>query len=171
MSTKPRIIKKYPNRRLYDTQTCSYITLHAVKEIVLNHIPFKVIDVKTDQDVTQAILLQIIHDHENTSASIFTTELLQNLIRFYGHPLQKDLSQWLEHSFQFLAQSAPNLDSDEAQASLGEWMKHQTDMLGTFSQMAKQNVHAWRSFFESHKAHARASDYKPPEDMPGEEDL
>ena len=65
MSQQPRIIKKYPNRRLYDTETSSYITLQDVKKLVLEHIEFRVEDAKTKDDLTRSILLQIILEEES----------------------------------------------------------------------------------------------------------
>lgn len=97
-----RIIKKYPNRRLYDTTISAYITLDEIKELVLKHIKFKIIDKNTDEDVTDYVLLQIITEKESMGSPIFTTEFLQNMIRFYGNPLQKWMSQFLENSFSTL---------------------------------------------------------------------
>ena len=103
-SQELRIIKKYPNRRLYDTQTCRYITLEKVKELVLNYISFKVIDVKTNKEVTQAVLFQIIYEQETEFSPILTHTILENMIRFYGHPLQQTVSQFFEQSFKNLTQ-------------------------------------------------------------------
>ena len=86
--TEPRIIKKYPNRRLYDTAISSYITLEDVKRLVLEYEKFRVIDAKTKDDITRSILLQIISEEEEQGSPIFTTEVLAHIIRFYGDTLQ-----------------------------------------------------------------------------------
>lgn len=104
MSSPNRIIKKYPNRRLYDTAISSYITLDDIKELVLARVNFKVIDIKTNEDVTNHVLLQIISENEGGRKPIFTTEILQNLIRFYGNPMQKSMSEFLEQGLAFFMQ-------------------------------------------------------------------
>lgn len=91
-----RIIKKYPNRRLYDTTLRAYITLDDVKKLVFDHAEFKVIDARTDKDLTQSTLLQIITEQEATSTPIFTTVVLQEFIRFYHKKSHHALSEYLE---------------------------------------------------------------------------
>ena len=83
-----RLIKKYPNRRLYDTRTSSYITLADVKALVLKHEQFQVVDAKTGEDLTRSILLQIILEEEAGGMPMFTSDLLSQLIRFYGNAMQ-----------------------------------------------------------------------------------
>lgn len=156
-----RIIKKYSNRRLYDTETRCYITLEDVKAIVLKHMPFKVLDAKTGRDVTQAILLQIIHDQESESAPIFTTEILQNLIRFYGHPLQKHMSQLLTQCFNFLSQPTLNTEPEHFQSHLKEWAKKQGASLHTALDIAKHNMTAWQSVFETYSEAENTSTENP----------
>ena len=82
MADQIRLIKKYPNRRLYDTQTSSYITLADVKELVLEHGSFQVVDAKSGEDLTRNILLQIILEEEAGGAPMFTSDLLSQMIRF-----------------------------------------------------------------------------------------
>jgi polyhydroxyalkanoate synthesis repressor PhaR len=83
-----RVIKKYPNRRLYDTQTSSYITLADVKTMVMNREAFEVRDAKDGEDLTRSILLQIILEEESGGVPMFSTAALEQLIRFYGHAMQ-----------------------------------------------------------------------------------
>jgi len=97
MST-PRIIKKYPNRRLYDTETSTYITLSDVKELVLQYKEFQVQDAKSGEDLTRAILLQIILEEESGGVPMFSTEMLANIIRYYGHAMQGLMGSYLERS-------------------------------------------------------------------------
>src|SRR5215216_725560 len=102
MSQPSRIIKKYPNRRLYDTETSSYITLADVKKLVLDQVSFRVEDAKTKDDLTRAILLQIILEEETAGAPMFSSDMLSHIIRFYGNAMQGMMGTYLEkniHTF------------------------------------------------------------------------
>ena len=79
-----RTIKKYPNRRLYDTETSTYITLADVKQLVLDNVGFKVVDAKSNEDITRSILLQIILELESEGVPMFNANMLKQIIRFYG---------------------------------------------------------------------------------------
>src|SRR3954470_17902803 len=94
----PRIIKKYPNRRLYDTETSAYITLAEVKDLVLQYNEFQVQDAKSGHDLTRAILLQIILEEESGGVPMFSTDMLANIIRYYGHAMQGLMGSYLERS-------------------------------------------------------------------------
>ena len=91
-----RVLKKYPNRRLYDTQTSSYITLADVKKMVLDGQAFEVRDAKTSEDITRSILLQIILEEETGGVPMFSTQSLEQIIRFYGHAMQGVMGAYLE---------------------------------------------------------------------------
>src|SRR3954462_14143855 len=95
-----RLIKKYPNRRLYDTQTSSYITLADVKQLVLDNEEFAVVDAKTNEDLTRSILLQIILEEEANGAPMFTSSALSQIIRYYGHAMQGMMGSYLEKNVQ-----------------------------------------------------------------------
>jgi polyhydroxyalkanoate synthesis repressor PhaR len=95
-----RVIKKYPNRRLYDTDTSSYITLAEVKALVMGNELFVVRDAKTNDDLTRSILLQIILEEETAGVPIFTEQVLANIIRFYGHAMQDFMGAYLEKNVQ-----------------------------------------------------------------------
>jgi polyhydroxyalkanoate synthesis repressor PhaR len=97
---EPRVLKKYPNRRLYDTRNSSYITLVDVKEMVLANEPFVVRDAKTGDDLTRSILLQIILEEETGGMPIFSTQMLSQIIRFYGHAMQGMMGSYLEKNLQ-----------------------------------------------------------------------
>ena len=99
-SSSPRILKKYPNRRLYDTQLSSYITLADVKTMVLSAEHFEVRDAKTGEDLTRSILLQIILEEETGGVPIFSAPMLSQLIRFYGHSMQGMMGSYLEKNLQ-----------------------------------------------------------------------
>jgi len=95
-----RVLKKYPNRRLYDTRTSSYITLVDVKRMVLGGESFVVRDAKTSEDLTRSILLQIILEEETGGVPLFSTQMLSQLIRFYGHSMQGMMGSYLEKNLQ-----------------------------------------------------------------------
>ena len=97
-----RVIKKYPNRRLYDTTTSSYITLAEVKRLVMGNEPFTVRDVKTGEDLTRSILLQIILEEESNGSPMFTAPVLASVIRFYGNAMQGFMGGYLEKNIQAL---------------------------------------------------------------------
>ncbi len=112
-----RVIKKYPNRRLYDTDTSTYITLAEVKQLVMGSESFVVRDAKSGEDLTRSILLQIILEEEANGSPMFTPEVLSNVIRFYGHTMQGFMGGYLEKSIQAMM---------EVQARLGEQSKSLT---------------------------------------------
>ena len=95
-----RVIKKYPNRRLYDTDTSTYITLAEVRQLVMDHQNVVVRDAKTGEDLTRSILLQIILEEEAGGAPMFTEAVLANIIRFYGHAMQGFMGAYLEKNVQ-----------------------------------------------------------------------
>ncbi|HSC00780.1 MAG TPA: polyhydroxyalkanoate synthesis repressor PhaR [Burkholderiaceae bacterium] len=96
----PRILKKYPNRRLYDTHASSYITLADVKKMVLDNEQFEVRDAKTGEELTRSILLQIILEEETGGVPMFSTQTLAQIIRLYGHAMQGMMGQYLEKNMQ-----------------------------------------------------------------------
>lgn len=104
-----RIIKKYPNRRLYDTAIGTYITLDEVKKLVIAGEKLQVIDARTKQDLTQLTLLQIILEQETIDTPIFTISVLEELIRLSNKQSQKILTQYLEHSMRMFAEQRENL--------------------------------------------------------------
>ena len=115
MADQIRLIKKYPNRRLYDTQTSSYITLADVKELVLDHGIFQVVDAKTGEDLTRNILLQIILEEEAGGAPMFTSDLLSQMIRFYGNAMQGMMGKYLENNIKaFTDMQAKLQDQDRS---------------------------------------------------------
>ena len=104
-----RVIKKYPNRRLYDTQTSAYITLENVKTLVLSNELFRVLDAKTDEDLTRSILLQIILEEEAGGAPLFTAPMLSQMIRFYGNAMQGVMGAYLEKTMQAFVEIQANM--------------------------------------------------------------
>jgi polyhydroxyalkanoate synthesis repressor PhaR len=104
-----RVLKKYPNRRLYDTQTSSYITLADVKKMVLEGQDFVVRDAKTGDDLTRSILLQIILEEETGGVPMFSSQMLAQIIRFYGHAMQGVMGSYLEKNLQTFTDIQKNL--------------------------------------------------------------
>jgi len=95
-----RLIKKYPNRRLYDTQTSTYVTLSDIKNLVMGNEVFKVVDAKTEEDLTRNILLQIILEEEAGGAPVFSSQMLSQIIRFYGNSMQGLMGNYLDKTMQ-----------------------------------------------------------------------
>ena len=122
----PRIIKKYPNRRLYDTETSTYITLTDVKELVLAYRDFQVQDAKTGEDLTRAILLQIILEEESGGVPMFSTDMLANIIRYYGHAMQGLMGSYLERSIHAFHEAQKRFQ-EQASAVYGEMPKVPTE--------------------------------------------
>ena len=110
----PRILKKYPNRRLYDTRASSYITLADVKRMVLDNEQFEVRDAKSGDELTRSILLQIILEEETGGVPMFSTQTLAQIIRFYGHAMQGMMGVYLEKNMQAFVDMQRRL-SEQAQ--------------------------------------------------------
>ena len=115
MSAQARTIKKYPNRRLYDTETSSYITLADVKKLVLENVEFKVEDAKTKNDLTRSILMQIILEEESSGSPMFTSDSLSQIIRFYGNAMQGMMGGYLEKNIETFMQIQNKLQDQSRQ--------------------------------------------------------
>ena len=109
-----RLIKKYPNRRLYDTTTSAYITLAEIKALVLQAQPFVVRDAKSNEDLTRSILLQIILEEETGGVPLFSEQMLAQFIRYYGHGMQGFLGTYLEKNMQVFMEMQQRMQ-DQAQ--------------------------------------------------------
>ena len=128
MAEQVRLIKKYPNRRLYDTRTSTYITLVDVKDLVLKHEEFQVLDAKSGEDLTRSILLQIILEEEAAGVPMFSSDVLSHMIRFYGNAMQGMMGQYLENNIKAftdmqkkLQEQARHLYGDNASMSKELW--------------------------------------------------
>lgn len=109
VDTPVRVIKKYPNRRLYDTASSNYVALADIKQLVMQNTPFRVMDAKSGEDLTRTILLQIILEHESEGAPILTEQVLVSIIRFYGHSMQGFMGSYLEKNVQTFMDNVPQL--------------------------------------------------------------
>lgn len=136
--TPTRIIKKYPNRRLYDTEVSRYITLLEIRELVLDGTDFKVIDKHSGDDITRSILLQVISEQEEGGDPIFTTEVLTHIIRFYGDSMQSSMSRYLELSLQLFMDQQQQF-KDRMQRLLGN------NALHVLKELANQQSPLWRT--------------------------
>jgi polyhydroxyalkanoate synthesis repressor PhaR len=138
----PRVIKKYPNRRLYDTDSSTYITLTEVKQLVLDNHPFMVVDAKTNDDLTRSILLQIILEEEAGGLPMFSEAALANMIRFYGHAMQGVMGSYLEKNVQtFTDMQAKMTEQSKAfTPGLGAALPNLTNvpnMLGAYAEQSQ----------------------------------
>lgn len=140
--TAERIIKKYPNRRLYDTHQSCYITLSDVRDLVLAETPFKVIDRQTGDDITRSILLQIIMEQEAGEQPLFSTDILAQFIRNYSDATRKGFMEYMEQSVGlFTSQQAAMQEQMHkvlAGTPLDTWMK-----------VGEQNIETWKKMQES----------------------
>jgi len=149
-----RIIKKYPNRRLYDTEISSYITLEEVRQLVLDGEDFEVRDAKSGDDLTRSVLLQIISEHEETGQPMFTTQLLSQVIRFYGDSMQGFMGSYLEKSLQIF------LDQQQKFRSQLNNILGQTPW-SMLNDMTERNMDLWKSVQEGFLNAAAGSAAKP----------
>lgn len=136
-----RIIKKYPNRRLYDTAISSYITLEDVRRLVLSHTEFCVRDAKTNEDITRNILLQIIVEREEGGEPIFSTDVLQQIIRFYGDALQGMIASYLDKSMKLFVRQQNALRQQMQSVVSG-------DPIAFMRELTEQNVSLWKEIQE-----------------------
>lgn len=137
--SQARIIKKYPNRRLYDTEISSYITLEDVRQLILDREAFTVRDARTGADLTRGVLMQIIAEHEEHGQAIFTSELLIQVIRFRGDSMQGALGSFLERSLQFFIEQQQTVRSQ-----IGSLVGQAPWAL--LNQLAERNMELWRTF-------------------------
>ncbi|MBB3344652.1 polyhydroxyalkanoate synthesis repressor PhaR [Luteimonas sp. RC10] len=134
-----RIIKKYPNRRLYDTEISSYITIEDVRQLIVDGENFEVRDAKSGEDLTRSVLLQIISDQESDGEPVLSTQLLSQIIRFYGDSMQGFMGSYLERSMQVF------LDQQQ------QFRQQMGGLLGQtpwamMNQLTERNLEMWKEF-------------------------
>jgi len=142
-----RVIKKYPNRRLYDTELSRYVTLVDVRELVMEGHEFKVVDTANDDDITRAILLQIMLEEESGGTPLFSAKMLSQMIRFYGGTLQGMFARYLEESLDLFARQQYKMRD-----ALGD------NPFEAMSRMAQQNMQMWT---DMQRSFIRASGFAP----------
>ena len=134
-----RVIKKYPNRRLYDTEISSYITIEDVRQLIIEGVEFEVRDAKTGDDLTRQVLLQIIAEHEQNGEPMLSTQLLSQIIRFYGDSLQGFMGSYLERSMQmFLEQQQQFRQQMSGLIGQAPWTM--------LNQLTEKNLELWKEF-------------------------
>jgi polyhydroxyalkanoate synthesis repressor PhaR len=148
---KIRIIKKYPNRRLYDTVISSYITIDDIRQLVVDGEAFEVHDAKTGTDLTRSVLLQIISEREDAGQPMLSTQLLSQLIRFYGDQLQGFMGSYLERSLQSFLDQQTQFRS-QLNSMLGQ------SPLGVLQSLTERNLELFKQFQASLIPGAQKSD-------------
>lgn len=134
-----RVIKKYPNRRLYDTEISSYITIEDVRQLIIEGADFEVRDAKSGEDLTRQVLLQIIAEHEQDGEPMLSTKLLSQIIRFYGDSLQGFMGNYLERSMQtFLEQQQQFRQQIGGLLGQTPWTM--------MNQLTERNLEVWKDF-------------------------
>ena len=149
--SEERIIKKYANRRLYDTRRSVYVTLADVRELVSDGVDFVVYDDATGEDITRQVLLQVITEQENGGHPMFTKELLTQMIRFYGGAYQSMFTDHMQQAVQMISsqqQAYQRQLSDIAKQNMEIMAEMQNKMLdaagfSTASDIARQNIELW----------------------------
>lgn len=132
-----RIIKKYPNRRLYDTAISSYITLHDVRRLVTEGVSFQVVDVRSKDDITRSILLQIISEQEESGVPIFTSDALTKIIRAYGKNMENVMGDFLERGLEAFSEQQQAM-TKQMQNLIGGG-----DPVSAMTDMTKRNLEMW----------------------------
>jgi len=135
-----RVIKKYPNRRLYDTHVSRYITLEEVRQLVLQNIVFRVEDKRTHEDITRSILLQVIAEQEEGGNPIFSADLLMFIVRYYGDPMQSSISRYLELSLRLFSEQQSHF-TDQLRELLGQAQQP----VQVLKELAEKQVPVWRA--------------------------
>jgi polyhydroxyalkanoate synthesis repressor PhaR len=139
--SEPRVIKKYPNRRLYDTVESRYITLADIRRLVMDKVEFVVIDKKTQEDITRSILLQVIAEQEHTGEPMMSQDFLSQVIRSYGGAMQNFVGSYLEQSLKLLASQQQQM-RDHMRGVMG------SDAFDSIANLTQQNLERWRSVQE-----------------------
>jgi polyhydroxyalkanoate synthesis repressor PhaR len=165
--SEPRVIKKYPNRRLYDTVESRYITLSDIRRLVLDKVEFVVIDKKTQEDITRSILLQVIAEQEHQGEPLMSQDFLSQVIRSYGGAMQGFVGSYLEQSLKLFMTQQQQV-RDRVKSMVG------VDPVETVSNLAQKNYARWRSVQEEifkalMNATSRARDRTTEEESAGDQ--
>ena len=142
--SKTRIIKKYPNRRLYDTEESKYVTLYDLRELVISQKEFAVIDQKSEEDITRSVLLQIILEQEEKEGEpLFSAELLHKLIGIYGNPNQQLAGNFLNKTIEMFCEQQKILNAQMEEAITSN------PMSALITKMTKTNMEIWKEMQEN----------------------
>jgi polyhydroxyalkanoate synthesis repressor PhaR len=130
-----RVIKKYANRRLYDSTDSRHVTLDDIRKMIVSGEKVKVVDDKSGEDLTRAVLLQVISEQEQFGTPVLSTELLEGIIRFYGNPVQEMLTRYMEQSIGAITR--------QQQAMRAEMAKVMEGPMAPMAEFARQNMEQW----------------------------
>ena len=136
--SEPRVIKKYPNRRLYDTAESQYITLAEIRQLVLDRVDFVVIDKKSGQDITRTILLQVIAEQEQHADPVMSRDFLAQVIRSYGGAMQGIIGSYLDQSMKLFTAHQREI-RDRVKTVVG------VDPVDAVTEVAQRNYQRWRT--------------------------
>lgn len=137
-----RTIKKYPNRRLYDTELSRYITVADVRELVMKHVDFKVMDANTKEDITRNTLMQIIIEQEAGGEPLFTNDVLSRMIRFYGDTAQDVFTNYLERSTALFVEQQRRVQDQVVHGVF-------TNPVSAMAELTQRNLELWRDIQDS----------------------
>ena len=135
--SEPRVIKKYPNRRLYDTVESRYITLADIRRLVMDKVDFVVIDKKSQDDITRSILLQVIAEQEHAGEPLMSQDFLSQVIRSYGGAMQNVVGSYLEQSLKMLSTQQQQIRDQLRGAG--------SETYDAISSLTQKNIERWRS--------------------------
>lgn len=152
-----RIIKKYPNRRLYDTEESKYITLEDIRKLVLKNKDFIVKDVKSEEDLTRSILLQIIIEQEDDGEPLFNTQALSHIIRFYGDSVQSVAGDYLQKSIDLFVSQQKQMQ-EQVQSAVS------SNPITAMTELTEQNLDKWKKMQENFFENAMQSPFAPNKD-------
>jgi polyhydroxyalkanoate synthesis repressor PhaR len=141
MAEQSYLIKKYANRRLYDTVKSTYITLDELKSLITQHMPVKILEAKTKKDITRLCLIQIILEQEESGYPTFTIEILENIIRFYGNPLREQFNVFLNKSLHMFFEQQKTFQ----QAQTTDRLK---DPIALMAKLTAMNMSVWQDFWQ-----------------------
>ncbi|CAD5247586.1 MULTISPECIES: polyhydroxyalkanoate synthesis repressor PhaR [Halomonadaceae] len=153
-----RVIRKYANRRLYDTQQSRYVTLEDLRRLIIEEEPFRVEDAKSGEDLTRTILLSIIIEQEqaDSEAEVFSNDLLAQLIRVYDMTSPLPLSRYLEQGTQLMLEQQKRLQSQWKQAM-------RNTPLEFMRELAEENMRFWQNTLNQPGQADESSDAEQPE--------
>lgn len=144
--SEPRIIKKYANRRLYDTRASTHVTLEEIRKMIVNGENVQVVDDKTGEDITRIILLQIISEQEQGGRPILSPQMLTHIIRFYGNPMQDFMASYLERSLDAFMSQQEKVKTQMTKMLAGTPFAAMTEAM---TEMAEKNIEMWNTLQEN----------------------
>ncbi len=155
-----RVIKKYANRRLYDSTESRHVTLDDIRKMIVSGAKVKVVDDKSGEDLTRAVLLQVIAEQDQFGTPVLSTELLESIIRFYGNPVQEMLTRYMEQSVSALARQQDAMRAEMTKALAGP--------MAPLADFARQNMEQWSKIQASMMSAFAGTKPEPPPPGQGE---